>query len=359
MPPKKRKFTDERCIKCNSLLRYDTGQKKFISSDEDVTLFSNLMRKEVTIGDVLCANCRFEILKLRASLPSTSQCSLDPEENPSLDVDLEENPPLNVDPEENFPIDPEEIPVADVDPVEEQSSQLSNLTVSDDASQSTQPLQSLEHPSQQSSSGSSEVQSSQSFNDPTYVVRERETIQSEMIAMPFKRVIATHKHCCICLVQNKTYIVVPSKARLQVFISTRIFIPRNNRCCPEHLINDRFYVDELSKLNIFSNTCTISSQELALFLNELSETCDNSILDRVDDNSLSDERIKSLTGYTVGQINTLKNMLVSMRNSDNRSVNQALFVFLFKLRTGNSNTVTASIFDIKYEQKYLIISSQF
>ena len=58
-----------------------------------------------------------------------------------------------------------------------------------------------------------------------------------------------------------------------------------------------------------------------------------------------------MAGYTVDQINTLKNMLVSMRNSENRSINQALFVFLFKLRTGNSNSITGSIFDIKYEQK--------
>ena len=39
-----------------------------------------------------------------------------------------------------------------------------------------------------------------------------------------------------------------------------------------------------------------------------------------------------------------------MRNSDNRPVNQGLFVFLFKLRSGNFNNLVFLIFDIKHEQ---------
>ena len=82
-----------------------------------------------------------------------------------------------------------ETPLPDVDPAEEPSSQLSNLSLADDASQPTQPLQSLKQFTQESDSGSSTVQSSQSADDPSYVVRETESISCEMIEMPFKRVV--------------------------------------------------------------------------------------------------------------------------------------------------------------------------
>jgi len=42
--------------------------------------------------------------------------------------------------------------------------------------------------------------------------------------------------------------------------------------------------------------------------------------------------------------------MTSLRNSKSRYVIQALVVFLFKLRTGNSNKVISSIFQLEYEQ---------
>uniref|UniRef100_T1HU43 Uncharacterized protein n=1 Tax=Rhodnius prolixus TaxID=13249 RepID=T1HU43_RHOPR len=340
---KKRKLPiDERCIKCDLLLRYDTGQKKVITSEEEANLFSVELDKEVDVGNVLCGKCRRSTRLLSAD-PNLSSMSHDlqvtsPPDADSADLNL---PSTSHGHHETFP--------QDRDRVERQLSELSNLSASDDVSQATQPLLPSQQPSQQfsqqSSSGTSESQSSQSFGDPSYVVRVREPTHRETIEMPFKRVVVTHKYCCICLVEDKNYVVVPFKARLQVFISSRIFIPKNNRCCPKHLINDRFYVDEIPKLHVVSSKSTIDFDELTLVLNTLSNTCNNSLFD-----NLSDERIKSLTGFTVEEINTLKNLLISMRNSENRSINQALFAFLFKLRTGNSNSITASIFNIKYEQ---------
>ena len=116
------------------ITRYDAGQQKIISTNEEVELLSNLLCKNVDAGDVLCSKCRSGTVKSDAIpvLPSTSRSY--------------KNPPY-------------------IDPVEVQSLLQSNISVSDDASQSTQPLQS----SQQSSSESSAVQSSQSLNDPSYI----------------------------------------------------------------------------------------------------------------------------------------------------------------------------------------------
>jgi len=42
--------------------------------------------------------------------------------------------------------------------------------------------------------------------------------------------------------------------------------------------------------------------------------------------------------------------MISMRNRQTRTITQALVVFLFKLRTGNSNAILASILQLENEQ---------
>lgn len=355
MPPKKRRsYVDERCVSCNTLLRYDNGKQKIIASDAGAQTFSNAMGVHMNVGDILCNRCRAKAYKLKKNVDQSSTNCSHPANPPEIASVKPVNVPIHVDlaePPHPLPdvdiIEPEN-PTPEVDPVVEQSSQLSDLSVSGNDPQTTQPLQ----PSQQSKTESSSSQSqASSFNDPTNIVLDTERKQHELIVMPFKRVSASHKFCCVCLEPNINYVVVPFKARIQAFIHSRIFIPKNNRCCSEHLFKERFYIYEIPKLMVSSNTCTIDPEELVQFLNTLPNSCNSSILDKTEDSDLFDERIQLLTGYDVEQIKTLKNMLVSMQISDTCSVNKALFVFLFKLRSGNSNSITASIFDIKNDHQ--------
>lgn len=56
------------------------------------------------------------------------------------------------------------------------------------------------------------------------------------------------------------------------------------------------------------------------------------------------------TGLFWENLLEIKEMMTSMRNSQSRSVIQAIIVFLFKLRIGNSNKMLASILNIENEQ---------
>ena len=320
---KKKIFHDERCVNCNSMLRYEKGQIKLIQSESEAQEFSDLLEKPVAVSDALCGSCRSLAARKKSEKISsqTSTSSDDYEAGTSKQVRTKDC----------------------VEEVRESSQRIDSLSI-EDATANPEP------PQQLSSSEDSQTASQASANDPSYSIRIRKSSEIEMVEMPFQRVTSTHKYCCVCFAQPESLIVIPFQARLQVFIQTRIFIPYGNRCCAEHLIKKRFFIDDIQKLKIFSNTSSIDKRELTLFLNELSNACNNSILDRIEDSTLSDERIKSLTGYSIEQLSKLKSMLISMRNSDNRTINQALFVFLFKLRTGNSNNVTASIFDIQLEQ---------
>ena len=177
-----------------------------------------------------------------------------------------------------------------------------------------------------------------------------ETPLEEIIEVPINRVVSTHSYCCLCYSKTK-FVTVPLRARLQAYQSRRIFIPKQNRCCPSHLIKDVFYKDELSKLKIHSNVTNIEPQELVLFLDNMSINSNTSIFDLVENGNLSEERLHALTGFNWEQFTEIRELLSSSRDSSNRTVSQALFVFLFKLRSGNSNATIASILGIMKEQQ--------
>ena len=77
--------------------------------------------------------------------------------------------------------------------------------------------------------------------------------------------------------------------------------------------------------------------------------CDTTILDKVGDFSLSEEKIHLFTGLTWENIIELLEMLTSVRNNQTRNVTEALVVLL-KLRSGNSNKMIPAIFQLEREQ---------
>ena len=82
-------------------------------------------------------------------------------------------------------------------------------------------------------------------------------------------------------------------------------------------------------------------------MESLSIKCDATLFDKVGECSLSKKEIEVFTGLTWDQLNDLKDKMISLRN---HSVIQALVLFLFKLRTGNSNKVIISGFKLDNEQ---------
>lgn len=81
----------------------------------------------------------------------------------------------------------------------------------------------------------------------------------------------------------------------------------------------------------------------------LSIKCDSTLLDKMGEYSISEEQLEVFTELNWENLNTIKDMLISLRNSKSRSVIQALIVFLFKLRAENSNKMIASILQLKNE----------
>lgn len=126
-----------------------------------------------------------------------------------------------------------------------------------------------------------------------------------------------------------------------------------NRCCSSHLMmkGSRIYEEDLRLITVYSNYSNIEVSEVTKFFETFSVRVDSEIIDTIPECCMDEKRLKVFTGLTWPQFNEILGMITTMRNSSNRDISQALFVFLFKMRSGNSNKLIASILGLKYEQK--------
>lgn len=113
--------------------------------------------------------------------------------------------------------------------------------------------------------------------------------------LPLKRTVISHTVCCICKNKN-SLTVVPLNARLQCFKQMKIFIPDGNRVCSEHLIKKRFFDDDLKLIQIYSNTSFLTSDEICLFLNNISDLASKTLFDKIKSSELSEKQLISFTG---------------------------------------------------------------
>ncbi|XP_046142743.1 uncharacterized protein LOC123988053 [Osmia bicornis bicornis] len=130
-----------------------------------------------------------------------------------------------------------------------------------------------------------------------------------------------------------------------------MYVPKGNRCCRSHLLDKCLYEQDMYSLRVYSNNSLIDVNELRTYFEYLSVTNGSSIKDKIGNFTLSEERLKAFTGLTWEQLIQLREMMTSIRKSKQRDITQALVVFLFKLRTGNSNSVIAAILGLKREQQ--------
>ncbi|XP_066253417.1 uncharacterized protein [Euwallacea similis] len=155
---------------------------------------------------------------------------------------------------------------------------------------------------------------------------------------------ATDKYCIICAGNiTSNLMLIPEKARCQSYAKRKLFIPVGDRCYRSYIIFDSFFEEDLMKIKVYSNISEITSKELPCMMENLAISCDKSLFDQVSDFSMPETQLKLFTNLTWKNLLQLKEMLTSFRNTCNRTTTQAIVTFLFKLKTGNSHELIASI----------------
>lgn len=162
----------------------------------------------------------------------------------------------------------------------------------------------------------------------------------------------SHAYCFICKKAGPKLVTVPTQLRNETFLKHNILITADSRCCPVHLnnnmddfqpnvisemrTNDHTYLSRTAILNLLDKI-----RQLALNYSSRGLTFDNI-------NLYSDDDIVSLTGIGKEQFMDLYNNFIkpSMKSSPVRSSLTSLGLYLVKMKSGLSNKLLSTIFNI-------------
>ena len=118
-------------------------------------------------------------------------------------------------------------------------------------------------------------------------------------------------------------------------------------------LKGRLFEEDIPRLQVHASTSSIAVDDLVKYFVFLSVDADFTLREQVGNcsGSLTAERLTVFTGLSWDQLECLERMLTSMRSVEGRTVIQALVIFLFKMRTGNSNATVAAVFGLPRAQQ--------
>ncbi|CAF1214590.1 unnamed protein product [Didymodactylos carnosus] len=161
---------------------------------------------------------------------------------------------------------------------------------------------------------------------------------------------------------GKSYMTIPDQIRIQTFIFNTIYIREKSTCCPKHVENGqlkRSAIDNLKEdVSKSSKDASIQNlyglcQEMQIELRRYHEMMSNSPRPPLDFNSpfrYTDDDYFCLTGLNKYQFEILTS-IIQLRNSENRTISNAIGCLLTKLRLGMSNRVLATFFSFSSKRE--------
>ncbi|CAF4492862.1 unnamed protein product, partial [Rotaria sp. Silwood2] len=176
-----------------------------------------------------------------------------------------------------------------------------------------------------------------------------EPIDTNTVLLPLNVAVSSHGECCICRKVLKSGLCTVSELdRDFLFIKSNIFIEKGSRCCEEHIVNGRLHIDALNQIRPNKTVkSSFSSSDILIWFSKFRDHCNSiSLFDFSIPFYMSDIDCYNLTGISKDHFNHLSEKLSnsSMQNSFNRSIRNALGLFLTKLRLELSNKVLTTMF---------------
>jgi hypothetical protein len=143
---------------------------------------------------------------------------------------------------------------------------------------------------------------------------------------------------------------IPNSALLDTWLKLKILVPENNRICADHLDSGIFTEEALSRIIVTKESAELNGQQVAKWLTNLSLKLSqrHRLIDFNSNAGLPNEDVKMLTGIDRNAFQALVNVLKTskMRESANRSLQNALGIFMILLRLNLSQRVIAFLFGV-------------
>lgn len=159
----------------------------------------------------------------------------------------------------------------------------------------------------------------------------------------------SHAQCFLCKRPGPKLVVVPSNARFDVFMNCEIIVPAGSRCCPNHLENGEFKADMLHSIKTANSSLLsrTSITELIKSLRTSAQQNENRRIDFETSSNLTNNDHLNLTGICKDAFDEIcASALKDLRNTPARTTRTSLGIFLFKLKSGLSNKILSTIFNI-------------
>ena len=192
------------------------------------------------------------------------------------------------------------------------------------------------------------------IQESTYVPPEQKSRPSlsspKSISLPLQAVRGpSHSSCCFCKKRGHKFVVVPSHIRNSIFMEKNIIIRAGSRCCPGHIVDDSLRDDTLTHLSDLKSECSFNRTDILNLLEQIREIALKSQNKRIDfdlDSFMSDADYRNLMGLSKLSFHDLCSHVSEIRNSKNRSLRTCIGIYLTKLRSGMSNRLLSTIFNI-------------
>ncbi|KAK3107904.1 hypothetical protein FSP39_024854 [Pinctada imbricata] len=163
----------------------------------------------------------------------------------------------------------------------------------------------------------------------------------------------SHSSCCVCKKRDVKFITLTACARHNAFIDSEVLLLAGARCCSHHVNNDgNLCLDALQKLKdmntgtetMFNKTGIASLIKEIRSIAKVNEKCR---LDFDSSEGLSSSDYEILLGIGKEDFNDLVSHVKGIRDTKNRSVRTCIAILLVKLRTGMSNRLLSTIFNME------------
>jgi len=105
---------------------------------------------------------------------------------------------------------------------------------------------------------------------------------------------ATHARCFVCKSTDQL-IVVPAKTRVLTYSAHRYYIPKGNRICPDHLINNSHFENDLQMILHRSKVSEVPTDEFLWLVEQLRIECVKTLFDEFGDFSVDDGTLFDFT----------------------------------------------------------------
>ncbi|XP_062581928.1 uncharacterized protein LOC134243712 [Saccostrea cucullata] len=170
------------------------------------------------------------------------------------------------------------------------------------------------------------------------------------VTLPLPSTSTSHSSCFICRKPGPKLVVVPASARNSVFLQRKILIPYGTRCCAKHILNDNLTAESLEEISVISQASNVnrsSITDILLYMREVALKNKASRIDFDNEENFSDQQYVRLTGLNRASfLDLLSHIDGRINRTPVRSQKNSLGIFLMKMRSGLSNDVLSSIFNI-------------